>query len=366
MSRSTKNILFVNFSGLGNGVLIIPMFMRLKAIHPECRYYHVENPMFALQDLADWLNLGGFLGTVPSPWRRFAEEDHEQIENFIRENNISLIVNLRNEGPVRDHGYTLFKNRAYAKGLDFVELDHRSASSRTKHKRILEDQLDALARYGLDLRPLPTNWLKDFLQDRGELPKKTNEVGLFTGANQKIKRWQVERWISLGRWTIEELNKDIVVFAGTSVPEQEEARQVYEALKGIAKGSRCQLVIDISLECLIRSLSAVDLLVSNDTVAIHLAAALGVQTIGLYFSTDKSIWGGASDCFQGLQSLTGLRCASFKRDAGNCQLYYQDCPAPCKDDIAPELVSQTVKNVLQSVDSSRRRDLSPVTQPLFL
>lgn len=65
------------------------------------------------------------------------------------------------------------------------------------------------------------------------------------------------------------------------------------------------------------------MIVSNDTFAIHLASALNISTVGLYFSTDPIIWGGLSDEFYSVEST--VKCDGVKKNIGNCVHFETGC-----------------------------------------
>jgi ADP-heptose:LPS heptosyltransferase len=145
---------------------------------------------------------------------------------------------------------------------------------------------------------------------------------------------------------LEETDYDLVIYAGQQEDELDLAQTVLNELQLRFPAARCSSVEHQTLEALCSHLSGLDLLVSNDTSCVHIAAALDVPTVGLYFSTDSAIWGGLNEKFTAVQSYTGLACDSFKRDAGNCNYYYGGCPAPCKDEVTPARVYQLVKQHL--------------------
>ena len=109
--------------------------------------------------------------------------------------------------------------------------------------------------------------------------------------------------------------------------------------------ARCRVVSNLSVFELAQSISRLSFLVSNDTFAVHLAAAIDIPTIGLYFTTNASIWGGHSEHFTPVQSEIGLNCSLMKYASGNCKNYYLGCPEWCnnKSDVTPSRVWQMIE-----------------------
>jgi ADP-heptose:LPS heptosyltransferase len=96
------------------------------------------------------------------------------------------------------------------------------------------------------------------------------------------------------------------------------------------------VVLPDSLDGLRDWISSLDVLISHDTVAVHLAAALGCPVVGLYLATDGAIWSPVAlpGTLTVAQSAVALRCSLMKPD-GTCRRYYRDCPAPCRVGVRP-------------------------------
>lgn len=345
MATAGRRALIINFNGIGNGIWILPMLRRLEEVAPDWQYFHIHNPVFDSREFMDWLGLKNFLGAVPTAWRRFERRDWGAIKEFFALHSIDLVVNLRNEGPARDVGYFSFKEEMSGAGVEFWELDQSAIAGRPAHRHLLLDQLHLFASHGLDLLSFNRLWLRDYVGLAGPRRPRRREIGLFTGASQGVKTWPAERWVALGKMLLEGADCDLIVYAGHADGELDLAESVAGRLRALGP-TRCRLVKDQTLEGLCMHLSGLDLLVSNDTSCVHMAAALDLPTVGLYFSTDSAIWGGLNERFTGVQSQFGLACPGFKPDAGNCNFYYGGCPGPCKDEVTAEMVYRQVEQRL--------------------
>jgi ADP-heptose:LPS heptosyltransferase len=104
-------------------------------------------------------------------------------------------------------------------------------------------------------------------------------IGLQTGASQLHRAWAVENFAELARNLIESDGAEIVILGDPSERDRSEKLQALLGLPVI------DLVGRTSLVQLPAILAACDLLVSNDTGTIHIAAAVGTRTLGLFFST---------------------------------------------------------------------------------
>lgn len=349
MSRSSSRhrVLIVNFAGLGNGIWIVPILQSLEKADAISAYYHLSNPVFAAPGIMEWLNLRKFGGTVPAAWRRFDKRDWESIRAFIKANRINVVANLRNEGPFRDIGYFEFMHASDELNVEFWNLDQALNLSRIMPRSLFADQIALFNTHGVDVRGLNRTWLRDYVSQLRSASRQAS-IGFFTGASQSVKRWGNSHWIELGRRLLAVTDRNIVIYAGQSHAEIQNARDITSALGADALSPRCSLVYGQTFEFLCSEISGLSVLVSNDTFAVHLASALGIPVVGLYFSTDSSIWGGASASFFSVQGRAGLRCPDFKRDAGNCTAFYGGCPGPCKEEVTAEIVSPLVLEALRS------------------
>jgi ADP-heptose:LPS heptosyltransferase len=337
MLSHPRSIYIVNFGGIGNGICTLALLRQLELVAPDCVYFHTDNAALRTPALLNWAGIRNFRGTVPASWRRFGREHWDDISTFIRTNAIDVVANLRNEGPGRDTEYFDFKREYAALNVQFWELDQSALLARRRHQLLILDQASLFTSHGLDLSAFDRHWLRAALAEAGVLGPSQMQVGLFTGASQAVKRWPAHCWIQLGE-LLGRLGRRLVVYAGHGQAEARLAREVAESLGLSSETEPPSLLSGLSLAELTLHLSPLELLISNDTFSVHLAAALGIQTVGLYLATDSAIWGGASDTFEAVQSRSALNCPSIKPDAGNCVYFCGGCEGPCKDEITPQRV----------------------------
>jgi len=117
----------------------------------------------------------------------------------------------------------------------------------------------------------------------GGAPECDLVIGLHPGAGKIPNRWPAPRFGELARRALESPRARIAIFAGPR-----EAALV-DAM-GIPSGERVARLPHLSMRDLAAHMSALSLYVGNDTGTLHLAAALGVPTVGLFGPTDPAIW----------------------------------------------------------------------------
>jgi len=111
-------------------------------------------------------------------------------------------------------------------------------------------------------------------------------VGLSPGAAYgPAKRWPAARFAALGRELQQEFGARLVLLGG------DEERPVADEVKEQLQGPVVDLVGRISLRQALGVLSQLNLLVTNDSGLMHVAAALSVPLVALFGSTDPGATG---------------------------------------------------------------------------
>lgn len=336
-----KNVWFVNFIGIGNGIIIIPILRCFEQTFPEARYFHSENPVLSDAWFISKAGLKNLIGFSPIAWRRFNKDDWPAIGAFIKKNEIETIVNLRNEGPKYDVGYYQFKEWSLhnLKSLSFWDLNFGKIENREKQKNLTQDVIDLLESKGVSFSNYNPVWLKTS-------DKPSGGIGFGMAASQKNKRWPIKKWIELGLQTKKQLKERIVLLPGKSVDEMREAEEVKNAMGE----ESCELIVHEALSIVAQHIVRLKCFVSNDTGLLHIASATGVPSIGLYISTDANVW--APNEKQALRSFENFffkdKCPERKVHCGNCFHYYDSCPAIAEygDDIDSLEVFNTMKELL--------------------
>lgn len=336
-----QNVWFINFCGIGNGVVIAPILRCFEKSYPSVNYYHTENQL--LSDLwfvkqAGLKNLKGFSSAA---WRRFKEEDWEAIELFIRGNGIELIVNLRNEGPRYDIGYYKFKENALKKRiiLDFWDLDFSIIERRTLHQNLTGDILALFKKHDVDVSDYNSKWLRSIRKDKNQ----SRDIGFGMATSQVNKRWPTAKWIEFANTVLKNLNQNIVLFPGTLEEEKKEATRILE----LVDKEKCKIIHGQSLQNVALQIGELLCFVSNDTGLLHIATAINIPTIGLYISTNSEIWSPYDKTnFVPCQSSFINKCPDQKPHCGNCFHYYDACPAIVQygDNINPSDVYKIVSH----------------------
>jgi heptosyltransferase-2 len=155
-------------------------------------------------------------------------------------------------------------------------------------------------------------------------------IGLNTGAGVKFetKQWSPENYLHLIERLNEGLQANVFLLGGKRETE------LNQYLETKAKSRVFNTGNDNSLLEFAGFLSKMDIVVSSDTLGMHLAIAQGKKIVALFGSTCPQ----EIDLFgQGTKLFAGVDCAPC---------YKQTCPdMKCMDEITPEHVYKEIKNL---------------------
>jgi len=336
-----KKIWFINFSGIGNGVMMAPILKCFEECLPQAKYYHTENNFLASDYFIKKSKLNNLIGLSPAGWRRFNNEYWPCILDYVNRNNITSIVNLRNEGPNWDKEYYDFKKYCSKINLkiDFWDLNFKKILSREGNKNITEDIMDIFSSLGVSFKNLDLKWLSDLKLIEG------NEIGFCITGSQLNKQWPKDKWAKLGKQIINKSNLKLVLFPGTKEAEAIQAEEMCSVL-----GNRCSIFKNRNLSSVSKKIGKLKCLISNDTGLLHIAASIGIPIIGIYTNTDPAIWAPykAAD-FTAFINDYMYKCPYRKHHCGNC-LNYDTCPAIKEfgDNIEPESIFESVEKIMNA------------------
>ncbi|MGW2597934.1 glycosyltransferase family 9 protein [Streptomyces klenkii] len=307
--------------GVGNGIIVAPLLAALEQCHPGWRYFMAPN--IALD--TDWVRsaagIQGASGKFPALWRRFLPADREALWKFIDRHGVELIVNLRMESAEEDGNYFEFRAEATKNGVECWDM--HELGERPRRLPFGEQAAGLLRAHDVPVDLNRPAWLADRRKPRPGV------VGCYVGASAAVKRWPPGDWSALIT-QLGDRGLTAEVAVGPGADEQALARRLSSS--PVVSGT----AFLHSLEALRDWIAGLDVLVSNDTLAVHLAAALGCPVVTLYLATDGAIWSpvAAPDVARAVQSTIALSC-SYMKPNGTCRRYYSGCPAPCAAGVRP-------------------------------
>ncbi len=219
-----------------------------------------------------------------------------------------------------------------------------------QRRTAVEFHLQSLRVLGLDPRPFSPRvyvppdaraWARGYLIARG-LNRDSPLVGLHPGASWPNKMWLWQRFAGLAEQIVADGGQVIITWGQG---EEFLARQVLEhSPRGVV------LSDPLPLSRLAALLQQLDVYVSNDAGVMHLAAAVGTRTVGIFGPGEADIW------------------FPYSAGDGHRAVFKEIGCRPCHQNLCPlgtlECMHQvTVEEVYKAVLRAYDMDLSDVTSP---
>lgn len=268
-------ILFVTSNRLGDAVLSTGLLDHLLRAHPEARFTVVCGPVAA-----------GVFARMPRLERIIALEKRQMGAHW-----------LPLWGAVATKWWDLVVDIRGSALSWLVPTRHRAVMRRSKgHKT---EQLAAIL--GLKPPPLPVVWTapEDRAKAASLLPADRPVIALAPTANWLPKIWPIERFVA----AFNELSGGQAVpavIAGPGPTERLMAAPLLAALPGAINLVGC-----LSLPEIAAVLQRTTLFLGNDSGLMHLAAAAGAPTIGLFGPTNAAEYGPSGPNARAVVSATG-------------------------------------------------------------
>ena len=286
-----RNILVVSNTGLGDTILSTPSIVSLRKSFPEIRITFLINkkmfPLFKGFEFIDDFVLysSGFLSQL-------------KIISEIRSREIDTIFLFHSNGPEDIFFSVLGGARNILKTTDnvnhkFLKIFLNSANIDYKHN--IEKKLDLVKFFNPSTISKKMLIPYHFYKKNGFIIKNQNYkyLGIQMGSQDAYKMWPLENFIKLANRLQSTLVKIKFVLLGATRAEQLISYNFERAIED--KESVINLCGKSKINELPIIINDLDLLLTNDTGAMHLAIALQVKTVSLFGPTDSKIYGPYQD-----------------------------------------------------------------------
>ena len=303
-----ERILVIKLDHLGDVLLATPVFSNLRRAYPNAE-----------------------LHALTGTWSRVVLEKHPEVNKVI-EYNSPFFSRTGQPTPLRET-FKLYRQLRRQKYDLMVELrgDWRTvwfAFLRLTPRRLSRAALQIANRLGLAqfsgthettrnldvLRqagvPTPVQtavfsvtaenkkWASDLLATY-QIERRCPLIAIHPGSPIPLKRWMPERYAELADWLIAQKRAQIL-FVGV-----EDEIPIITEIQARMRGESISIAGITTLTQLASILHTCNVFIGNDSGPMHLAAAVGTQTIGLYGPGDPTRFGPA-----------GERCQTIRRESG--------------------------------------------------
>jgi ADP-heptose:LPS heptosyltransferase len=338
-----RNVYIVNFPGVGNGIMVMPV---IKFLIKNNKYYNVfctENGIIKNKELNKIAKVGERLFPVDPIWRRFNKSDWSDINSFLENNNIEDIYNFRNENLEEYEEFKLQYTKYSYNDLNFEKLKNRKSSI-----PIFYDIFSLFKEKGFYNSKDKCEWLSSFKKSAKR--KFEIRIGFMVSASQMNKKLHYEKWVTLARLILNNnINFSVYIFSGITDEETNDAKRIVHLISN----DRCKFVGKLNLVDTAKKIGDLDCFVSNDTGLIHMAGAIGIPTVGVYLSTEPKVWGVNSFVpHYSIKSDSVGKCEGWRLYAGTCNHFYDICSQARKQNI-------TAKEIYKKIELATISPLSP-------
>ncbi|MCY4553767.1 MAG: lipopolysaccharide heptosyltransferase II [Candidatus Poribacteria bacterium] len=308
-----KRILVVKLDHLGDVLLATPVFSNLRQAYPNAELHALTGAWSRVvlekhPDVNKVLayNSPAFCRTgLPTSLKQTF-----QLYRELRRQKYDLIVELRNDWRIIC--FSLL--RVAPKRLDRAALQVINKLGFPQFTGIHETtrNLDVLNRAGIPI-PIKTTtfsvtaedkkWASNFLINY-QIDKERPLIAIHPGSPIPLKRWRPERYAELADWLIARKRAEIL-FVGVN-----DEIPIITEIQRLMRAESINIAGETTLTQLASILHTCNVFIGNDSGPMHLAAAVGTQTIGLYGPGDPTRFG-----------PVGTKCRTIQRKT--------DCP-PCR------------------------------------
>lgn len=268
-------ILIIQLKRLGDLVLTTPVISALRPALPGAHLTLAAAgsaaELASLIDVDDRL----FFGNGHADWAKLLRNKFDICLDFTGTDRSLLVAALARAS--RRITYQRFAGKPFRQWVysDFVDSDVR-------HRHTADHHTDLLRPLGIERENVPSGLLE---------PTTTPEIPapyavIHAGTARSEKYWTASGWREVARWLANERGGRVVFTGGTNEVEQIHLREI---LAG-SPPEFVNLAGKIRLPELAGVIQRAALLVSVDSVPVHLADALGTPVVALFGPTDPFHW----------------------------------------------------------------------------
>jgi len=307
--------------------------------NPKDVFYCTSNIFFSDEDVLDRLKLPHNIKFVSEEFRKFPQNKWQIISIFLQKERIDRVINLRYIGKKFEKDYFDFKKQISSSGMGVAFFDSEDISFNKKALNVRQIILK-ICEKAID-RQIVLNY--SILKDIFPVSQKKNYIFVNMHSRGDFKLWNINKWTEIISSMVF-LGKVVRIYGGYNDKEKEYVRGVLGNLSEVARKD-VEVVFANNVLDLISFIQEAKVLISVDSGLVHLADALGVESIGVYITTSPQMWGGVTEKFYFVKSKHLSTCLNFYPQFGMCMNHKKKC-----DEVGGENDDVDVKAISSIVD----------------
>jgi len=286
-----KNILVVSNTGLGDTILSTPAIISLRRSFPEIHItFLIHKKIFSLFKGFEFVD--EFIIYSPGILNQL------KIINQLRKKEVDTIFLFHSNGPEDIFFSILSRAKNILKMTDNDNHNFRNIflnSPNIKSQHDIEKKLDLVRIFNPSIITKKMLIPEHFYRNSVFIQKKPNfkYIGIQMGAQEEYKMWPTNNFIKLADMLNSSFNYIKFVLIGKTSIEKKISEKFEGAIEN--KGSVVNLCGKSTIDELPLILNDLDLLLTNDTGALHLSVALGINTVSLFGPTNAQEFGPYQD-----------------------------------------------------------------------
>jgi predicted lipopolysaccharide heptosyltransferase III len=309
---SPRTILVIKLDHLGDVLLATPVFSNLRRAYPSAKIHALVGEWGEV-GLRNHPDVDKILRYNSRFYCRLGEPKSQckilTLLALLRQQKYDFVIDLR--GDWFTAFFALMKPTRYRLDYAWLQVANKLGLARFTGFHQLERNLDLLRTADIPTScKLPAfhttdddrKWVDDFLRE-SEILLDCPLIIIHPGSPISLKRWRTERFAAIADWLIKQ-KKAQILFVGT----RDEAHiistvqeQMHEKSTNLAGKTTVSQLGELLKRC--------HLFLGNDSGPMHIAAAVGTQTIGLYGPGNPARFGPVGSNCHAVRSQ--LHCASY-------------------------------------------------------
>jgi len=286
-----RRILIVKPSSLGDIIHSLPVLWELRRLYPGAHIgwvvKEVWRDIIADNPLLDEVivlkkGVGGFLSAVKNI-RKAGYDTVIDLQGLFRSGLMTLL-----SGASEKTGFSNARELAHLFYNHTVAVPPGTVHAVERYLEILKPIQNDRPHFPLYTDIDDAEWVKDFLRTNN-LSHARPLIAVNPSARWEKKRWPITSYAALINQLIQELKAGIIILGS------KEDIPLAEKISSLVSGKPLVAAGKTSLKTLSALLERVDLLVTNDSGPMHIAAALGTPVVALFGPTNPGLTGPYGD-----------------------------------------------------------------------